>query len=362
MALAVFAWLCTAIACGGLAVQLRNLRFYPRLRPRTLPGRSIVACVAMRNEEENARACIDGLSAQPEIGAILVCDDGSCDRTLPVLMECAERDTRIVVVSLPDSKDGSKSAALAVAGTYAASLPYRYLLFTDADVRLERGAAGALLERLHEVEATALTAWPRVRGGTLADVLLAPLVTLLLLQALPMWRSRDGDPRFVAGNGQIFLVEAHAYHRCGGHAAIDDTVEDVALARNLARCGYAVAFASAASIAGTRGYGSLRAAIGSLGRSLYGGGGIAACAAFALWQATAFALPYVLLPFVPAIAAGAVAAGIVARVVLALRMRESPAGVVLAPAAAAIATAGALGIAVAGARGRLTWRGRTIRR
>lgn len=343
-------------------MQLVNLRFYPKLRPRSLPERSIVACVAMRDEESNVRACVGGLLAQPEIGAVLVCDDGSRDRTAALLEELAARDERVLVLPLPNWEGGSKAVALAIAGTYAASLPYGYLLFTDADVRLEAGAAGAMLARLRETKAQALTAWPRVRCARLGDVLLAPLVTLLLLQVLPMWRSREGDPRFVAGNGQLFLVESRAYRRCGGHVAIDTALEDVALARKLARCGYTVAFASAASIAAVYGYGSLRGAIAGLGRSLYAGSGIAGCAAFALWQAAAFALPYLLLPFTPLIAACAVAAGLVARVTLALRMDESAASVALAPAAATIAAVAAVASAFAGARGRLTWRGRTIGR
>ncbi len=314
----------------------------------------------MRDEAANVHGWLESIARQPETGAIVACDDGSCDETQSYLREAAARDARVGVLAMPDGAGGSKAAALARAARCPPAQDYRYLLFTDADVRLETGAVAALLAQLRRSGAHALTAWPRVAPAGAGDRLFAPLLTLTLLQWLPMWRA--GDPRCTAGNGQLFLVEAEAYRRCGGHAVIDDVVEDVALARNLTRCGYTVAFASAADVARVAGYGSPRAAVAGLGRSLYAGGGIPACGLFACWQIVAFVLPYALLAVVPLPAAIAIAAGLAARLSLAARMRHTPASVALTPISAALAAIAAVAIALAGACGALTWRGRTVRR
>lgn len=352
-------WFCTSIAAAGIAVELRNLRRFPLLAPeRSRAAREIVACVAMRDEAANARNCIASLLAQPEICAVVVCDDGSGDGTREILASIARCDPRVRLVC---AQTDSKASALAEAARHAREIPHRYLLFTDADVRLGNGAAAALLAYRERERAEAVTAWPRVRAKTPADALLAPMVTLLLLQALPIWRARS-DSRCVAGNGQLFLIERAAYDACGGHAAIRECVEDVALAHALARSGAGIAFASAASIAQVAGYGSLQANLAGLGRSLYAGAGVAGCAAFALWQIAAFSVPFAAL-FGRAWLAGSVGAAcaIGARVLLALRMREPLAAAFAPPLSAVPAAIGAAIAGVRGASGAMRWRGREVR-
>jgi GT2 family glycosyltransferase len=358
--IAALAWICALVAVAGLCVQMANLRHFPSLRPKTLHEASIVACVAMRDEAENAPACIDALLEQREIVAVVACDDGSRDETRALLEAIAARDARVRLAHLAPGSGGSKSAALAAAAAAARTVDHRYLLFTDADVRFEAGAAGALLERLRGEGVQAVAAWPRVRCEGFGDLLLAPMVTLFLLQALPMWRSRSGDPRFAAGNGQAFLVERAAYEACGGHARIDATVEDVALARNLVRGGSAVAFASAARIAYVRGYGSVRGGVEGLGRSLFAAAGLRGCAAFAAWQVAAFAAPFAFVTAVPAAAACGIGAAVAARILLAARMRQGALAVALAPFAATVAGLGALWTAIGAKRGALVWRRRSV--
>lgn len=353
------AWSCAVVGLCGLVVELANLRHFPLLRKTRAQRAHVAACVAMRDEEQNARACIEGLLQQPEIGAIVVCDDGSEDGTRAVLVELALREPRLRIVTR--SGAGSKAAALALAANAAMTLPHSHLLFTDADVRLEPGCVAALLAYAERESADAVSAWPRVHTRSLADALLSPLVTALLLQVLPMQRLRAGDERCAAGNGQLFLVRSRAYARCGGHARNRAIVEDVALARALVRNGSRLALASAARIAWVSGYGSLRANVAGLGRSLFAGAGVPGCVAFALWQWWTLVLPLALLRVSPAAASSALAAAVLARIVLAARMRSGISSAFLAPAGAIVAGFGALLTAVAGSRNAISWRRTALR-
>jgi Glycosyl transferase family 2 len=345
-----------SLAVAGLVVECINLLRFKKLQPSRGSPRSIVACLAVRDEARTIVRCIDSLLAQPEIEAVAVCDDRSCDATPQILERLRSRNPRVWVATLPAGSCGLKRGALTAAAARASSCDIPYLLFTDADVVFEQGAAGALLKCARTLHANAVSAWPRVRVQSVADVLFAPLVPELLLQALPMWRT--GDPRCTAGNGQAFLVERRAYLDCGGHDGTG-VVEDVALARRLRFAGFRVALASAADVAVADGYGSPRAALDGLGRSLYGGGGVAACVAYAFWQG-ALACAIFGMRTSPWPGAVALSAMVAARALQAQRMREPMACVVLAFASHAVAAAGAFRAALLGRSGRLTWRGRTL--
>jgi hypothetical protein len=345
-----------ALAVGGLLVECVNLRRFAKLRPSRGRPRSIVACLAVRDESGTIVRCIEALLAQPEIEAVSVCDDRSSDATPQILERLSSENPRVWIATLPSEIAGSKRAALSAAAALASSCDIPYLLFTDADVVFDHGAAGALLQFARSCDAHAVSAWPRVRVRGLADILFAPLVPELLLQALPMWRDRD--PRCTAGNGQIFLVERRAYLDCAGHVGTG-VVEDVALARRLRATGFRVVLASAADVAVVDGYGSTQAALDGLGRSLYGGGGIAACVAYAVWHA-ALACALVGIRTSPVSGAVALSAMVVARALQARRMREPAGGVAFVLASHVIAAGGALRAALLGRSGRLRWRGRTL--
>lgn len=350
----MLAWACALLAAGGLFMVCANLGVFPALAPARYSGIDVVACVAMRNEEQRASRCIASLLAQPGISGVIVADDDSSDGTAAIAEQFARIDPRVRVVRA----NGSKRAALAAAAQAAQHFAHRYLFFTDADVELDPGALGALVRYAQRTGAGAVTAWPRTANGSWADRLLIPAITLLLLHALPMRASRAGNAKIAAGNGQIFLIEWDAYSACGGHAAIGSPVEDVALAQNLARAGYPAVFASASRFASADGYGSMQNAVQGLGRSLYCSGGVPACLGFALWQIAAFVLPFALLPFAIVPASVAVAAGVSSRWIVAARMREPLLPALFVPLSGIVCAAAACAAAVLGLRGSLTWRGR----
>ena len=360
--LEVLAWACAAIAVAGVLVEVSNLGLFPQIQPTAASGASVDVYVAMRDEEANAEAMLASLLAQPNVARVVIADDGSSDRTAALVEAIAIRDVRVTRIAVTSPSIGASPKAHALATAIAASpILAPYVLFLDADLRLFPGAIGGMLATIENSNVDALTAWPQVRTPSLWSTLLAPSLTLFLLQALPMRLARRNDPRFAAGNGQCFLIRREAYEGCGGHARLAAIVEDVALARALTGGGYRIGLASAALIAAVCGYDGFRDHVRGLGRSLYYGAGSAGCVAVALWQIAGFVLPalFLAMGLVPG-AIGSIAL-FTARALAAWRMRESGIGVLLAPLAGAVTAAMALAAAWDGARGRIAWRGRALR-
>ncbi len=68
---------------------------------------------------------------------------------------------------------------------------------------------------------------PHQETVTLLEKMLIPLIHFVLLSFLPIRRMRRSrKPAFAAGCGQLFIANATAYHCCGGHAVIRDTLHD----------------------------------------------------------------------------------------------------------------------------------------
>lgn len=355
IAVAAIAWLGATLASLGLVQLLGNLRSFPVLEPRTRRPERVVACIAARNEATTIAACVASLLAQPEIDAIVVCDDGSTDDTRAAVETIAGTTDRLWPIA---STGSGKSAALATASDRALEREPAALLFVDADTRLKPGAVAALLAYKARARAHAVSVWPQTEARSMWDRTFAHAVVMFLLQALPLKLALDHrSPHFAAANGQVFLIDAGAYRRCGGHRAVTTIVEDVALARQLKAAGFRVALASGADIAVALGYGSLAGNAAGYGRSLLHGAGRAGCVAFLAWQGLAFALPWASLPFAPLPSSIALAASLVANAIVAVRLRST--STVLASWTFGPWFVCAAAAATLARRRATTWRGRT---
>ncbi|MHB8212954.1 MAG: glycosyltransferase family 2 protein [Vulcanimicrobiaceae bacterium] len=359
----ILAWCCASLAMIGFLVELSNLGEFVYLHPAPESGESVDLYVAMRDEESNAAEFLRATLAVPGIARLIVAQDGSQDATPAILATVCDTVEKMHVVTVPVPSCVHPSPKARALGQAIAAVPpiAEWLLFVDADVRLEAGAVGALIAFARKRRVGAVSAWPRVATPTLWSLLLSPTVTLFLTQVLPMRIARGTDPRFAAGNGQMFLISRQAYLRSGGHAALVHPVEDLDLARALKRCGTRIALASAAGIGSVRGYGSLTANLWGYGRSLVFGVGPVGCIAVALWQGAAFVAPFVFAAMGMTAGLVGVSAVLAARAVLAVRMRQSSWGIVLAPLTGLLAAAAALIAIVDRKRGRIRWRGRALR-
>lgn len=187
----------------------------------------VTVLIPARNEQAGIAQCIESvLASRWSPLEVIVMDDSSTDRTLEICQELAQRDARLKVLKgreLPMGWNGKQRAcwqmALAASGDW--------LLFIDADVRLNEDAIARLVHAAQSGEIDLLSGFPRQLTGTLLEKFLIPLMHFLLLGYLPLNRMRASErPEYAAGCGQLFFARRTAYMTCEGHKAICNSRHD----------------------------------------------------------------------------------------------------------------------------------------
>lgn len=229
--LSALALLCSALPA---ALFLANLRRYrsPATAAQATEKAHVSVLIPARDEERNIAFCLEHVlqSVHAEID-VLVLDDGSQDQTAEIVARMAEHDPRVRLLQgegLPSGWNGKQHACWLLAQQSAGP----FLLFLDADVRLEPDAIGRCLASLNSARSqrplpALLSGFPRQITQGFLEQMLLPLIHFVLLAFLPMGLMRRGThPGFSAGCGQFFLVRREAYFATGGHAAIRQTRHD----------------------------------------------------------------------------------------------------------------------------------------
>jgi hypothetical protein len=117
---------------------------------------------------------------------------------------------------------------------------HEVLVWIDADVRLQPGALVRLVRFMRQSEAALVSGFPRQQTGTWLEKLIVPLIPVVLIGYLPVWRMRRStSPAYGAGCGQWFAARREPYFKVGGHSAIHFSMHDgVTLPRAFRRHGY----------------------------------------------------------------------------------------------------------------------------
>jgi isopentenyl-diphosphate delta-isomerase type 1 len=240
-ALAVYLAVCAAVSLGTLALTLRNLRlFAPPPEANPSDDALVSVCIPCRNEERNIRAVVESvLASRHRAIEVLVYDDDSSDGTAEILARLCEAHERVRSVArqpLPAGWVGKQHACHQLSRAAGGG----WLLFIDADVRLEPDAIGRALAFAKTSRASLVSTFPRQIVGTLGEALVVPMMFYLLLGYLPFGRMRRSlSPSASAACGQFILVERTAYDASGGHAAIRESMHDgVKLPRVFRKAGY----------------------------------------------------------------------------------------------------------------------------
>jgi hypothetical protein len=258
---------------------------------------------------------------------VIVIDDGSTDRTAAILAALAARRPALRVVAgepLPTGWAGKSWACWQAASRHARA---PWLLFIDADVRLQPGAVARLLAAARREEVTFLSGFPQQVTGTAGEALIVPLIHLVLLAFLPMRLvRRTPQPALSAGCGQLMLVERAAYLGAGGHAAVRATLHDgIKLARRMKAAGAAIGLVDATDLARCRMYAGFAATWRGFSRNAYEAlGSPPALLTMVALNSTLFVLPFVALPWtlaVEGLSPGALVWAAAAGVVLTVRAR-----------------------------------------
>jgi hypothetical protein len=196
-------------------------------------GPLVSVIIPARNEEGNVGPCVDGALAQTyQDLEVLVLDDRSEDQTRAEAQARADRDPRVKLLSGVERPEGwmGKVWACHTAQQHAKG---EFLLFTDADVRLEPEAVRQALAYLQQNKLGALSVFGRLTMLSFWEWTVQPLIGGLILQ--------NNDPRKVndpahkdkvMANGQFIFCSRAAYDQIGGHGSIQaEILDDVSFAR-----------------------------------------------------------------------------------------------------------------------------------
>jgi len=317
--------------------------------------------IPARDEQRNiVQACAAVLASENVDIEVIVLDDGSTDGTLQVL--AAITDSRLRVASAPPLPNGwcGKQHACHLLGSMARN---DWLVFVDADVRLERDALNRMAGFMETTQAGLASGVPRQILGSWSERLILPLIHFLLLGFLPMALMRQRlDPRFGAGCGQLFIARRDAYLAVGGHAAIARSIHDgLALPRAFRQAGYFTLLFDATRLSHCRMY--FTAAQVWEGLSKNATEAMARPLALPVWTiilGIGQVLPMVALGLThSAVAALAVAAGVGTRIFLGVRFRQPIFSALFHPiGVAALLVIQWFSLLRAALGGSATWRGR----
>lgn len=361
------------LVVGSNAVLLAH----PRRDRAGGPTPFVSLLVPARNEEANIGACVRSLLGQtyPRL-EVLVLDDRSEDGTRAVLERERTRDDRLVVLTGEEPPAGWTGKNWAC-HRLARAARGEVLLFADADtVFVDPGAVGGIVGSLEASRADLVSGLPRQLLGTPGEALLVPMVYWALFSFTPLALARVWRRAPVArAVGQLMAFRRDAYDAIGGHAAVrGSVVDDIDLARRVARTGRTWRLVDATDLVTCRMYRSGREAADGFARNVFAAFGSAILPYAFVWGWLAYA---VLLPVVAAalhlawparvpVAPGWLIATIALSVahwgVVHARLRL-PLGLALAYPVSFVAF---LAVAIRsfhdGARRRTTWKGRPLER
>lgn len=230
------------------------------------PGGPISVVIPARDEALRIGPCLTTLRDDPDVGEVIVVDDGSSDDTAGVARRLGARV--VAGAELPDGWIGKPWAlqqGLEAAGTDV-------VVTLDADTRPRVGLVRELAAVLAaEPETCLVTGGARFVCESAAERMLHPsmLATLVYRTGALDALDHQPPPARVVANGQCLCVRRRTLLAAGGFSlSATHMTDDVALARALARRGWRIAFVDAAELLEVRMYESAGETWREWGRSI----------------------------------------------------------------------------------------------
>jgi cellulose synthase/poly-beta-1,6-N-acetylglucosamine synthase-like glycosyltransferase len=240
-------------ATAGLAILIAAVVLVfsraPKLQEQAQaqPEGSLTVVVPAYNEAANIGACIGSVLASappcPQWQVLLV-DDRSSDDTVAIARRTAEQagapPERFAVLDAGERPTGERWVGKNWACTRAMEqVDSDWVLFIDADVRLQPPTLQRALGQAVADGADLLSLAPRLQCGCLAEWMVQPVMASLLGLGFPIRAANDpADPTAFAA-GPFMLFRQAAYTAIGGHRALAaEVVEDLALARRIKGTGH----------------------------------------------------------------------------------------------------------------------------
>ncbi|MEV8379246.1 glycosyltransferase family 2 protein [Kribbella sp. NPDC056861] len=248
----------TALAVCSLGLTIDNLRRLRVATPAASPmPEDIAVLLPVRDEVDRVEGCVRELTAAaahwPGNARVIVLDDESSDGTAEVLRDLGHLVEVVSGVRTPSGWLGKPWACQQLAD---AAGDASVLIFVDADVNLAVSALTATVDLLRSSGLDLVCPYPRQEANGAAERLVQPLLQWSWMSTLPLGiAERSARPSLTAANGQLLAVDAAAYRRAGGHAAVRaEVLEDIGLLRALKRAGGRGVVAEGSRIASCRMY------------------------------------------------------------------------------------------------------------
>ncbi|NQV09745.1 MAG: glycosyltransferase [Cyanobacteria bacterium] len=253
LSLAAAAALGLLILIAGLA---RVFARAPRLSEQPEPGTyasatmastSLTVVVPAYNEATNIAACLTSLlRSENPCGdwRVLLVDDRSSDATVAIAREaagaCGEMEPRFSLLDAGPRPAGERWVGKNWACTRAMEqVSSDWVLFVDADVRLQAATLRRALAQATTDEADLLSLAPRLSCGCLSEWMVQPIMASLLGLGFPIEAANDPASAVAFAAGPFMLFRRSTYVAIGGHRAVAaEVVEDLALARRIKQGGH----------------------------------------------------------------------------------------------------------------------------
>jgi len=239
--------------------------------PEIFDGPLVSVLIPMRNEEKNAKNCLESLRNQLYKNyEILVVNDNSTDNTGLILEQIAEEDPRVKVFNgdiLPDDWYGKPFALHQLSLNAKGEI----LLFTDADTVHSPASISWAVTNMQRLNADMISGYIGQIFIKFGEIITIPLMFFLTGFIIPLFLNRFTKLNwFSAAIGQYIAIRHEVFKAIGGCEAFrKKTSEDIYMARLVKQKGYNTRFLNITEHVKCRMYNGYRSAVEGIGKNIY---------------------------------------------------------------------------------------------
>lgn len=229
-----FWFLLIVMHCAVLALIIYNTVGWPRVTPHaTSRSPNVSVLIPARNEAAHIEEAVaQALTGSGSVLEVLIYNDHSEDQTADMVTSIHERDQRVRLIPPQPLPDGWYGKPFACA-QLAAKARGDWLLFIDADTRLQPGAVDRIVTDAEKRGVTFLSCWPKLVMRRFWEKMFMPMLNFVVFTLFPAPLSlTQSRPALGLAHGACMLVRRDEYQRIGGHRCVKtELFEDTALAR-----------------------------------------------------------------------------------------------------------------------------------
>ena len=248
--------------------NLLTRQWLPRCKPSGIAKVSVL--IPARNEAHNIKHLLEGLLEQEyQSWEAIVYDDLSEDRTPDIVLSYQKRDARIRLLrgsGLPQGWLGKNFGCHQLAKHATGE----YLLFMDADVRVEKTLISDAVAYFEKHRLELLSIFPQQIMESWGEKVSVPIMNWVLVSLLPLILTRvSANPALAAANGQHMLFRAATYRPMQFHERFKNhAVEDISIAKYMKHQKLRTHTLLSNGQIKCRMYGSLKEAIGGFSKNV----------------------------------------------------------------------------------------------